>query len=225
MIVKEILKNILIKTKILSKIDLIKRLLHQKNIMMIKSYHYSIRYKCNFYIYKGTKIHISKKADVNINGTICINIPWEESNNYSASFIVLDNATLNVDGYFRFYSGCFVSICPNAKLKLKSGFINRNGNIRCFNKIVIGNNCKISEECIISDSDNHKIINNEKPNSIPIIIEDNVWIGLRSMILKGVTIGKGSIVAGGSVVTKDVPQDSLVGGVPARVIKENIEWE
>lgn len=225
MLIKLILKNILIKSKILSKIYLTKRLLHQKNIILIKSYRLSMRYKCNFYIYKGTKIHIAKTANVNINGTICINLPWEGSNRYKASFIISDNATLNVNGYFRFYSGCYVSICPNARLELKSGFINRNGNIRCFNKISIGNNCKISEECIISDSDNHKLINSKNQMSLPIIIEDNVWIGLRSTILKGVTIGKGVIVAAGGVVTKDIPQDSLVGGVPAKLIKENIGWE
>lgn len=53
----------------------------------------------------------------------------------------------------------------------------------------------------------------------PIIIEDDVWIGYRAIILKGVKIGQGSIIAAGSVVTKDVPQYSIVGGVPAKVIK------
>ena len=48
---------------------------------------------------------------------------------------------------------------------------------------------------------------------------------MRAVILKGVTIGDGSIVAAGAVVTKDVPAKTLVGGVPAKVIKENIEWK
>lgn len=53
----------------------------------------------------------------------------------------------------------------------------------------------------------------------PIVIEDNVWIGARSVILKGVTIGEGSIVACDSVVTKDVPPFTIVAGNPARVVK------
>ncbi|MDD3872777.1 MAG: acyltransferase [Methanosarcina sp.] len=53
-----------------------------------------------------------------------------------------------------------------------------------------------------------------------IIIEDNVWIGSNTFILPGVSIGKGSVVAANAVVTKDVPERSVVGGVPAKVIKQ-----
>lgn len=54
----------------------------------------------------------------------------------------------------------------------------------------------------------------------PIVIEDDVWIGAGTIILAGVTIGKGSVVASNAVVNKDVPPYSIVGGVPAKVIKE-----
>ena len=57
------------------------------------------------------------------------------------------------------------------------------------------------------------------------IIEDDVWIGARSVIMSGVIISKGSIVAAGSVVTKDVPPCMIVGGNPARVIKSRFELE
>ncbi|MBO2600169.1 acyltransferase [Shewanella algae] len=55
--------------------------------------------------------------------------------------------------------------------------------------------------------------------SSPVIIEDDVWIGSGSIILKGVTIGRGATIAAGSVVTKNVPEYSIVGGVPAKFIK------
>ena len=53
----------------------------------------------------------------------------------------------------------------------------------------------------------------------PIVIEDDVWVGSRATVLKGVTVGKGSIVAAGAVVTKNIPPYSIAGGVPAKVIK------
>ena len=53
----------------------------------------------------------------------------------------------------------------------------------------------------------------------PIVIEDDVWIGTAATIMQGVTIGAGSVVAAGAVVTRDVPAQTLVAGVPAQVIK------
>ena len=55
--------------------------------------------------------------------------------------------------------------------------------------------------------------------SKPVVIGDDVWIGARSIILKGVHVGKGAVIAAGAVVTKDVPEYAIVGGVPAKVIK------
>jgi|APSaa5957512622_1039677.scaffolds.fasta_scaffold00868_6 acetyltransferase-like isoleucine patch superfamily enzyme len=87
-------------------------------------------------------------------------------------------------------------------------------------KIVIGNNCKFGPLTMIMDSDFHDIKDHTKGGAKSgIIIEDDVWIGARVTILKGVKVGKGSVVAVGSVVTKDVPENSIVGGVPAKVVK------
>ena len=58
----------------------------------------------------------------------------------------------------------------------------------------------------------------------PVIIKDNAWIGMSAIILKGVTVGEGAIVAAGSVVTKDVPPHTIVAGVPARVIKKDVYY-
>ncbi|MFC5535793.1 acyltransferase [Rhodocytophaga aerolata] len=70
------------------------------------------------------------------------------------------------------------------------------------------------------DNDFHGVENRATPEKpAPVIIEDNVWLATRCTILKGVTIGKGAVVAAGAVVTKDVPPYTLVGGVPAKVIR------
>ncbi|MBP9873243.1 MAG: hypothetical protein KBC60_04350 [Haliscomenobacter sp.] len=70
------------------------------------------------------------------------------------------------------------------------------------------------------DSDFHGLDHNQMGgNSKPVILEDHVWLATRSMVLKGVRIGKGAVVAAGAVVTKDVPPYTVVAGVPAKVIK------
>lgn len=78
---------------------------------------------------------------------------------------------------------------------------------------------------IIRDSHDHVIIREGYVKSAPIVIGNNVWIGMGSMILSGVHIGDGSVIAAGSIVNKDVPEHSLVGGNPARIIRRNIVWK
>lgn len=68
---------------------------------------------------------------------------------------------------------------------------------------------------------------NEKlsENDAPVVIEDDVWCGANVTILKGVTIGRGSVVAAGAVVTKSCPPYSIIGGVPAKVLKRRFSKE
>jgi len=98
--------------------------------------------------------------------------------------------------------------------------------------VLIGNNVLIASNVFISDH-NHGIYegenNQDSPDTIPlrrklsyvpVVIEDNVWIGEFVSVLPGVTIGKGSVVGTMSVVTKDLPPYSIAVGSPARVVKE-----
>jgi maltose O-acetyltransferase len=87
-------------------------------------------------------------------------------------------------------------------------------------KLVIGDHVDIASEVMIFNSQHD--IHSEKfiPITAPVIIEDFCFIGPRVIILPGVTIGKGAVVAAGAVVTNDVPQKAIVAGVPAHIIGE-----
>ena len=95
--------------------------------------------------------------------------------------------------------------------------------IHAAERIIIGKNCLIAANVTIVDSDGHGLRPDERhlvnPSARPIIIEDNVWIGLNSIILKGVRIGTNSVIGAGSVVSRDVPPNSVVSGNPAQVVK------
>ncbi|MEP7279954.1 MAG: acyltransferase, partial [Bacteroidota bacterium] len=106
------------------------------------------------------------------------------------------------------------------------------GGVRIIN-VGTGNNISIGAGCLFADfieiwgSDTHPIYNekNELINKEePIIIKDNVWVGARAAILKGVTIESGSIVGMGSLVVNDVPESCITAGNPNRIIKNNVRW-
>jgi acetyltransferase-like isoleucine patch superfamily enzyme len=119
----------------------------------------------------------------------------------------------------------------------KMSYIGPGTDLFITSSISIGDNVMISSRCTIIDSDLHSLAFDERKDDIlvvfnrkqknwdgveqaPIRIEDKVWIGLRSIVLKGVTIGEGAIIGAGSVVTKDVPPWVIVAGNPARVVRE-----
>ncbi|WP_320443207.1 acyltransferase [Rhodococcus opacus] len=111
-----------------------------------------------------------------------------------------------------------------AELQIGNGtYVNRRTEVTCKERVTIGEDCAISWDVLITDTDYHKL--GDSPSTAPVTIGDNVWIGAKSIVLKGVTIGDGAVVAAGSVVTRDVPAGALVGGNPAMVIRDGITWD
>ena len=88
-------------------------------------------------------------------------------------------------------------------------------------RIAVGANCRIGPHTLVYDSDFHELSSHHRDEggkSAPVLIGDNVWIGSRAIILKGVSIGTDAVIAAGSVVTKDVPTGSIMAGNPARQV-------
>lgn len=122
---------------------------------------------------------------------------------------------------------CWFSIKNDAHLKIGDGsIINGNMSISCNKSIEIGRNVLFAERIFIGDSDHGFEDINTPIKEQPVVgmadvkIEDDCWIGVNASILKGVTIGKHSIVGAGSVVTKSIPPYSIAVGIPAKIIKK-----
>lgn len=183
-------------------------------------------------VFKPSMYYVHPKAMVRISNYLNFNRQWDNTrmwrNKMVGSLYVAEGAILEVDA-FDAYAGSRINVNRGAKLSLGSGYMNYDGVIDCFSSITIGNDVVISERVVIRDSDNHTIetMGEEKDDhnvASPIVIKDHVWIGMNVILLKGVTIGEGSIVAAGSVVNRDVPPHCLVAGVPAKVVKTNVSW-
>jgi len=116
---------------------------------------------------------------------------------------------------------------PNAVITIGENTAISGGSFCAAIRIDIGKSCLIGANVTVVDTDFHPIrpegrrynANVEDITVAPVVIEDNVFIGTGAYILKGVRIGENSIVGAGSVVTKDVPKDSIVAGNPSRVVK------
>ena len=103
-------------------------------------------------------------------------------------------------------------------------YFNKNIKIVCFDKIEIGDDCIIADSVHIYDHDHQfdnvlKLIKEQGYKTAPVKIGNNVWIGAKATILKGVTIGDGAIIGANAVVNKDVPTNAIVAGNPAQFIK------
>ncbi|MCD6321396.1 MAG: acyltransferase [Clostridiales bacterium] len=90
--------------------------------------------------------------------------------------------------------------------------------------VLIGDDVLVGANTVISDTDWHSVDYNRRATgemgaSSPIVIEDFVWLGANVVVLKGVTIGKASVISANSVVTKSIPANVIAGGVPAEIIK------
>ena len=175
----------------------------------------------------GTNIQFGKNSNIFIRGSLIFNYYKIRFSKKEMNIKLEQDAQIQVLGNFSFFYGGDLMVKKGAKLILHSGYANRNVEIRCENRIEIGDNVAIANGVVIMDSDFHTIFydNNSCNASAPIYIGNNVWIGVNATILKGVTIGDGAIIASGSVVTKDVPANAIVAGNPARIIKENISWK
>lgn len=174
------------------------------------------------------KIIINKYANVKNNGTLKIgdkiNVgkTWNGIDYGFTSLVIKDNGLFETNNYLMI-SGSRIIVDKGAELRIKSGYMNFNSVIIAYKKITIGSDVTIAPGVVIRDSDSHKT--KKEGNTKEIKIGNHVWIGTNAVILKGVTIGDNSIIAAGAVVTKDVPKDSMVTGVPAKVVKRNIKWE
>lgn len=184
-------------------------------------------------VFKPSMCYMHPEAKVRIEKYFHFNRQWDSQrmlrNKMVGSLYLAKGALLDVDA-FDVYAGSRINVNAGAKLSLGGGYLNHDCVIDCFDSISIGHHVVISERVVLRDSDNHTIkdieaiSSDESAVTAPIVIGDHVWIGMNVIVLKGVTIGEGAIVAAGSVVNKDVPSHCLVAGVPAKVVKTDVSW-
>lgn len=154
--------------------------------------------------------------DVLERGDYTASFPWEKI----GPVWILDQGGTILIGDVKFFDGVRIRVGPGGHVEIGDyTHINLRTEIHCKKRVVIGPNCSIAWDVVILDTDYHGV-GTKPPVNRPTTLEESVWVGNGATIMKGVTVGRGAIVAAGSVVTKDVPPFTAVGGNPAKVIAE-----
>lgn len=198
------------------------------NLVRLKRIH-----SCCFFIpSRYAIVEISKTARVIVNHSVLFGWRNMKYSRLETSLVMAEGSIFELGGA-NFKSmeligyGSYIQIGQNAKLSIGNSFINREVKVLCNKSISIGDGCVIAMGAVIRDNDGgqHQILSDNYKNQKPVIIGNHVWVGENSMILKGVTIGDGAVIAASSLVSKDVPAHCLVAGNPAKVIRENVNWK
>ena len=229
-------KNIKNKIKILAKLRKSKiRVLGDNNIF--STHQDSLLKKSSFFVKNNNNILCFKKKSLVKNSHIIV----EGSNNilYIDKETLLTNSYIKIEGndnkIFIGANCCLKNLTidmknENSVIKIGDKTSIEEARITSFEpyKIEIGKDCMFSADIVIMNTDVHKIYDTTtrlKTNEgKEISIGNHVWLGIRTIVLKGVNIGDNSIVAAGSIVTKDVKANTVVSGNPARQVKENRNW-
>ncbi len=146
--------------------------------------------------------------------------------NIDKAEIALYKRRMHLSGKIRFRRPLFIQHPENIHLE-NNVAINRNCTFLAHGDISIGENTMIGPNVVILTVDHDYRVEGIETHTAhklsPVVIGRNVWVGANAVILPGITIGDGAIVAAGSVVTGDVGENSIVGGNPARFIKPRFE--
>lgn len=142
----------------------------------------------------------------------------------AAEIRLAESAVMRCDGFVQLGPGVRVTVGRHARLSIGDGtYVTCDSLLIATSSIRIGAGCAISWGVQIFDTHFHRM-SGEAAGPAAVAIGDRVWIASNVTILKGITVGSGSVVASGAVVTKDVPARSLVAGIPARIIRSDVDW-
>ena len=147
-----------------------------------------------------------------------ISTPWILLMSPKGNLRVESGGSIRVEKGLNMEAGALL-YAAGGNIFVEGAFINRNCTIVSMDRIKIGNGVTIGPNVCVFDHDHNTDLNQGASPyvSAEVIIEDGVWIGAQAVILKGVHIGKNAVIAAGAVVTKDVPENCIAMGVPAKV--------
>lgn len=184
-----------------------------------------------FKIWHKSRLKIRPGADIKLGGRITLGGPEKGKAVISLLPINIyfgENSKINFGHSISIGPGVNIIVKDDAELIIgNSTYFTSDMHLEAVNSISIGNDCAISWGVTIIDDDHHQVIsadvkNETKKNAVS--IGNKVWIGCNVTILKNTSIGNNCVIAAGSLVKGFFPDNSLIAGNPAKIVKQNIDW-
>jgi acetyltransferase-like isoleucine patch superfamily enzyme len=181
------------------------------------------------YLFNGNRIRRHPSAELSKDGgRLQFGCFWDLWRG-KGGIVLHEKACLRIRGNVVIGDGVVIEVHAGACLEIgPETFINPNARVIALESIRIGADCAVAWEVQIMDGDRHFFLNAEgerDKNTAAIHIEDHVWIGARSLILKGTRIEKGAVIGAGSVVSGHIPAGAVAAGNPAGVIRGGVRCE
>lgn len=177
--------------------------------------------------FKGAILEIDKSAELTLKGTIHFGINRLKGSKAETYIRLAENSKWICEEDVLFFFGTFIDVHKDALLETKFFSANTGSVIVVGKHIKLGHDVMMGRNIVIYDSDFHSIPGEDgKPINFSkdVVIEDHVWLTNNVTVLKGVTIGKDSLISAMTLVRKSVPEASLVAGVPGKVLKDGACW-
>jgi acetyltransferase-like isoleucine patch superfamily enzyme len=194
---------------------------------IVRSLYLSVRFGGWFIVSRRTRIKIGRRSKVTIARGSFFFVGFVHYGPTPAAIHIGRDATLSVEGTVLIRKAARVFVHDGAHLEMHSGSgVADYTTVTCFDHIVFHEGSGTSWYCNVMDTNGHVVVvdGDPKPASAPIVFAPKALIGSFVTVLPGVTIGEGSLVAAGSVVTKDIPPHSLAGGNPAKILSQDVTW-
>lgn len=197
----------------------------------LRSFWWTLRCGRPVVLARGTVLRVARGGRLRIapGGALFLGIAHQTPRGPVPALVDIGRGSvLWIGGTVQILRGARVVALRGAQVRLGGNtFLNDDASVTAMRSITIGSGCAIAWRTMIADSDFHALQGRTgrfETVTLPVTIGDNVWIGMGSFILKGVSIGAGSVVAAGTVVRRDVPPGVLFSGNPGQVVREGVQW-
>lgn len=197
------------------------------HVSISRTLYWSMRFRGWCILARRTRFAVGRGAKLRFLGGSFLFVGFGQFTPSPCAIRLEKGANLTVHGTVQISRGSRIFVGDGAHLEMgPNSFIHDCATITCYEHITMGAGASMSWNTNVIDGNVHEIQVGDHvlPRTTPVSLGDHVWIGTGAIVMGGVKIGDGSIVAAGSVVTSEVPSNVIVAGNPARVIHKNISW-